>query len=236
MMTERPTPVRPITAKTPPGPLPMRSGPRPSWLSAGIAALAVTLSATVALPQAARAATSPKAELLQANAQLKKHFASKSPSWSPETDARNAKIKEIVGGFLDFEELAQRALNRHWDKLTPAKRTEFVRTLRELVERNYVKQLYGRPDYRLKLEEEEIQGDQATVRGSLLAKSRGKKVTMALEYKLLRKGNRWVVYDVVTDDLSLLENYRADFNKIIAKESFDALLAKMKKKLAEKDG
>ena len=57
---------------------------------------------------------------------------------------------------------------------------------------------------------------------------------MALEYKLVRKSNRWVVYDVITDDLSLLENYRAEFNKVIAKESFDALLARMKKKLAEK--
>ena len=57
---------------------------------------------------------------------------------------------------------------------------------------------------------------------------------MALEYKMLRKANRWVVYDVITDDLSLLENYRAEFNKVIAKESFDALLSKMKKKLSEK--
>jgi len=217
-------------------------GAPPAFLRRGraaaafLGALTAALGAALVLPPTALAATGPKDELLQANAKLKKHFASKSPSWSPEADARNAKIKEIVGGFLDFEELAQRALIRHWDKLSPAKRAEFVRTLRELVERNYVKQLYGQPHYRLKLEEEEIEGDQAVVRGTLLAKSRGKKVTMALEYKLLRKANRWVVYDVVTDDLSLLENYRADFNKVIAKESFDALLAKMKKKLAEKDG
>ena len=73
-----------------------------------------------------------------------------------------------------------------------------------------------------------------TVTGTLFATARGKKVTMALEYKMIRKGNRWVVYDVITDDLSLLENYRAEFNKVITRESFDALLGKMKKKLAEK--
>jgi phospholipid transport system substrate-binding protein len=177
---------------------------------------------------------SPRAALEEANSRLKKVFGSQKPSWSPEADAKNADIKKIVGGFLDFEELAKRSLSRHWEGLPANKKAEFVKTLRELVERNYVRQLYGQPDYNLKLEKEEKTGPEATVTGTLFATARGKKVTMALEYKLLRKGNRWVVYDVVTDDLSLLENYRAEFNKVIAKESFDALLGKMKKKLAEK--
>ena len=174
------------------------------------------------------------ADLKKANQQLKKSFGNRKPSWSPEAEAKNAEIRKIVGGFLDFEELARRALARHWDGLTAKQRTEFVKTLRELVERNYVRQLYGQPEYDLRLEREEKSGDQATVWGTLHATAKGKKVTMALEYKLVHKGNRWVVYDVVTDELSLLENYRAEFNKVIAKESFDALLTRMKKKLAEK--
>ena len=52
-----------------------------------------------------------------------------------------------------------------------------------------------------------------------------------MEYKLLYKGDRWLVYDVITDEQSMLENYRAEFNKIISKESFDALLKRMKKRL-----
>ena len=177
---------------------------------------------------------SPMADLKKANQQLKKSFGNKKPSWSPEADAKNAEIRKIVGSFLDFEELARRSLAKHWDGLTAKQRADFVKTLRELVERNYIKQLYGQPDYDLRLEREEKGADEATVWGTLHATAKGKKVTMALEYKLVRKGNRWVVYDVITDDLSLLENYRAEFNKVIAKESFDALLARMKKKLAEK--
>ena len=65
--------------------------------------------------------------------------------------------------------------------------------------------------------------------------ARGKKVKIALEYKMLWKGDHWVVYDVVTDEQSMLENYRAEFNKIINKEGFDALMKRMKKKLDEKD-
>ena len=56
-----------------------------------------------------------------------------------------------------------------------------------------------------------------------------------MEYKLLAKDNRWLVYDVITDEQSMLETYRAEFNKTINKESFDALLRRMKKKLEEKE-
>ena len=191
-------------------------------------------AAPAAPAPAAAGGDSPMAELRKANANLKKTFSNRKPSWSPEAEAKNSEVQKIVGGFLDFDELARRSLSRHWEKLTPKQRTEFSKTLRELVERNYIRQLYGQPDYDLKLEREEREGTEATVWGTLHAKSKGKKVTMALEYKLLKKANRWVVYDVITDDLSLLENYRAEFNKVIARESFDALLAKMKKKLAEK--
>ena len=65
--------------------------------------------------------------------------------------------------------------------------------------------------------------------------SRGKKVEIALQYKMICKDGKWVVYDVVTDEQSMLENYRAEFNKIINKDGFEALLKRMKKKLAEKD-
>jgi phospholipid transport system substrate-binding protein len=180
--------------------------------------------------------SSPMNELRDANARLKKVLGDRKPSWSPEADAKNTALRKIVDSFLDFDELARRALIKHWDGLTPKQRTEFVKTLRALVERNYLDQMYGQPNYDLKLENESKSGTDATVTGVLHATARGKKVDMALEYKLVYKNNAWLVYDVITDDLSLLENYRAEFNKIIAKESFDALLAKMKKRLEDKPG
>jgi phospholipid transport system substrate-binding protein len=178
--------------------------------------------------------SSPMADLKKANAKLKKVLGDRKPSWSPEADVKNAELKKIVGSFLDFEELARRSLGKNWDARTPKERTEFVKTLRELVERNYVQQIYGQPEYELKLDKETKNGSDASVTGVLHAVARGKKVTMELEYKLVYKSGAWVVYDVITDDLSLLENYRSEFNKIIAKESFDALLSRMKKKLADK--
>jgi phospholipid transport system substrate-binding protein len=146
-------------------------------------------------------------------------------------------VRKIVGSFLDYGELARRALARHWEPLTPKQREDFVSTLRELVERSYLRQIHGNAAYNIKYDKEtkEKSGTEATVTATLNPVSRGKKVAIALEYKMLYKDGHWVVYDVLTDDQSMLENYRAEFNKIITKESFDALLKKMKNKLDEKE-
>jgi phospholipid transport system substrate-binding protein len=175
--------------------------------------------------------TSPMADLKKSNAALKKLFQKSPPSWSPEHDAKRSEMRKIVSSFLDFEELAHRALARHWEGLLPKQRTEFVSVLRDLIERNYIKQVHGQPNYDLHFLKESIVDSEATVNANLESSSDGKKVTVDMEYKLLYKGSRWLVYDVITDEQSMLENYRAEFNKIITKESFDALLKRMKKRL-----
>jgi phospholipid transport system substrate-binding protein len=181
------------------------------------------------------AGSSPMAELKKSNGTLKKLFQKQSPSWSPEQDAKRSELRKIVSSFLDFEELAHRALARHWDEINPKQRKEFVSVLRDLIERNYIKQVHGQPNYDLRFDKETINGSDATVEATLNTTNNGKKVVVAMEYKLLYKGNRWLVYDVVTDEQSMLENYRAEFNRVITKESFDALLKKMKKRLEKAD-
>jgi len=180
--------------------------------------------------------TSPMAELKKSNADLDKVLKRNVPNWTPEAELQRTEVRKLVGSFLDYHELAHRALARHWDTLTPKQREEFSNTLRELVERSYLKQLHGGPGgYNIKYEKEEKRGNEADVDATLHTTSRGKKVDVALQYKMLGKNGHWVVYDVLTDEQSMLENYRAEFNKIITKESFDALMKKMKKKLDEKE-
>jgi phospholipid transport system substrate-binding protein len=181
------------------------------------------------------ASSSPMAELKRSNLALDKALQKNRPNWSPEAELQRSEVRKIVGGFLDYGELAHRALARHWEPLTPKQREEFVSTLRELVERSYLRQIHGNAAYNIKYEKEEKTAGEATVTATLNTVSRGKKVAIALEYKMLYKEGHWVVYDVLTDDQSMLENYRAEFNKIITKESFDALLKKMKNKLDEKE-
>jgi phospholipid transport system substrate-binding protein len=175
------------------------------------------------------------AELKRSNEKLDKILQKNRPDWSPEAELQRSEVRKLVGSFLDYGELAKRSLARHWEGLTVKQRDEFVNTLRELVERSYLKQVHGNANYNIKYDKETKQDSEATVTGMLNTMARGKKVKIALEYKMLWRGDHWVVYDVVTDEQSMLENYRAEFNKIINKEGFDALMKRMNKKLNEKD-
>jgi phospholipid transport system substrate-binding protein len=206
---------------------------RPLVVLLGAALLAGSVARAAETPPPAN--SSPMAELKKSNAQLDKVLQKNKPNWSPEAELERSEVKKLVGSFLDYQELARRSLAKHWDKLTPKQRDEFVETLRQLVERSYLKQVHGSPNYNIKYDKEEKNGTEADVTATLNTVTRGKKTKVALEYKMLWKEGHWVVYDVITDEQSMLENYRAEFNKIINRDGFDALLKKMRKKLDEKD-
>jgi phospholipid transport system substrate-binding protein len=206
---------------------------RPLVVLLGAALLAGSVARAAETPPPAN--SSPMAELKKSNAQLDKVLQKNKPNWSPEAELERSEVKKLVGSFLDYQELARRSLAKHWDKLTPKQRDEFVETLRQLVERSYLKQVHGSPNYNIKYDKEEKNGTDADVTATLNTVTRGKKTKVALEYKMLWKEGHWVVYDVITDEQSMLENYRAEFNKIINRDGFDALLKKMRKKLDEKD-
>jgi phospholipid transport system substrate-binding protein len=221
------------TAKAPKATKP-RAGAGGAGGGGGTAAIAAVVEDKDVPMSVPPAASSPLGELKKSNDQLDKLLKKKYPAWSPESEAQKAAVRKLVGGFLDYRELAHRALAKHWETLTAGQRQEFVATLRELVERSYLKQVSGDPNYNIKYEKEEKAEGEATVEATLATMARGKKVKIALIYKLIHK-DHWLVYDVITDEQSMLENYRAEFNKIINKDGFDVLLKRMKKKLDEKD-
>ena len=209
----------------------VRRAPNVTFLAAFVLVLLASGAARATEPPPS---SSPMAELKKSNAQLDKVLQRNRPNWSPEAELQRSEVRKVVGGFLDYGELARRSLGKHWDTITPKQRDEFVETLRELVERSYLRQIHGSANYNIKYDKEEKNGQEATVDATLNTVVRNKKTKVALQYKMLWK-DRWVVYDVLTDDQSMLENYRAEFNKIINKDGFDALLRRMKKKLDEKE-
>jgi phospholipid transport system substrate-binding protein len=194
---------------------------------------AVDKAAEKAAPPPAN--SSPMAELKKSNEKLDKILMKNRPNWSPEAELQREEVRKLVGSFLDYGELSKRSLARHWDTISAKQREDFVSTLRDLVERSYLKQVHGNANYNIKYDKEIKDGNEATVTGTLNTTARGKKVKIALEYKMIWKGDHWVVYDVVTDEQSMVENYRAEFNKIINKDGFETLLKRMKKKLEEKE-
>ncbi|HVV84856.1 MAG TPA: ABC transporter substrate-binding protein [Kofleriaceae bacterium] len=196
-----------------------------------LAVLALTL---VVAPLAARAADGPGTKVVrQANDTIAALLKQKAPPGSDAEKQAAAKVTTSVRDFLDIKELTQRALVDHWAKLTEAQRTDFLDTLRSLIEDNYVKGLRANLDYQVSYLGEEP-GDHGTtvVHTQIQAKKKGRPVTIKVDYVLMQQGGKLVCFDVKTDGVGLVDNYRAQFNKIIAKEGFDGLLARMKKKRA----
>lgn len=198
--------------------------------------LAVVMMASLGIGSVAHAAATlgPMATLKQKNGDVDKLLRQKVDKGTPAEQKQKDEIKKLAATLLDYDELAQKSLAAHWEKLTSPQRTEFVSTLRELIERNYVKQLRTNLDYQVQYKNEENEGDQATVATVVKVKSAGKKTDAEIIYKMKKAADGWRVWDVITDEISLVKNYRTQFNKIITEQSYDALIKKMKSKL--KDG
>ncbi len=160
----------------------------------------------------------------QTNQRLRQLISSNAP---PE------KITREMRGLFDIAILARRALVDHWDEMSTAQRDEVTRTLREVVERNYVSQLRQNLKYQVKYVGEEPQGEDVLVRTTIQAERKGRPFEISVDYLLHPEGDSWRVYDIVTDEVSLLKNYRSQFNRIIAKEGVDGLIRRMKAKLVE---
>ncbi len=168
-----------------------------------------------------------------ANATITKLLAKKVEAGSAEEKKLAGEVTVSIRGFLDVDELGQRALADHWSGLKAEQREEYLTLLRGLIEDNYVKGLRANVEYKVEYKAETKQKDGTRlVKTEIKTKRRGRAYTIKVDYVLKEAGGKWKAYDVSTDGVGLVENYRAQFNKIISKDGFDGLIAKMKKKRA----
>jgi phospholipid transport system substrate-binding protein len=144
---------------------------------------------------------------------------------------RRVAVRKIANEIFDFSETAKRSLGRHWLGRTPAEQAEFVQVFTDLLERSYISkvELYGGEKMQYVSDAVE-NGDQAKVQTKLMTKQGGE---IPIEYRMHKKAERWLVYDVVIEGVSLVSNYRTQFNKIIQTSSFQELVKKMKSKQEE---
>jgi phospholipid transport system substrate-binding protein len=154
------------------------------------------------------------------------------PSMKSEAKAkeRRAVVRKIANDLFDFGETAKRSLGRHWQARSEKEREEFVNLFADLLERSYIGKidLYG--GEKVVYMGETIDGDLATVRTKIVTKQG---TEASIDYRLLKRGDRWMVYDVVLENVSLVSNYRTQFNKIIQTASYQELVKKMKTKQDE---
>src|SRR5262247_3306423 len=147
---------------------------------------------------------------------------------------RRKKLREAIFVRFDFQEMAQRSLGAHWQRRTPEEQAEFIRVFSDLLEQTYVDKIESYNNEKFIYTNERIDGPYAEV-GSKMRNAKGEEFT--INYKLHRAGEDWRVYDLVIENVSLVNNYRSQFNRILSSSTYDELVMKLKRKLSDdRDG
>lgn len=150
-----------------------------------------------------------------------------------QTEAKRKELREIVYPKFDFTEMARRSLGSHWQRRSADEQREFVRLFTELVENAYMTNLDGYQGEKVVIGAEKQDKEFAQVDTKIITK---KGEEFAVNYKLHQAENDWKIYDVVIENISIVNNYRSQFNRVIAQSSFEELFRKMKDKQFESAG
>jgi phospholipid transport system substrate-binding protein len=140
---------------------------------------------------------------------------------------RREKLKEVIYRRFDFTEMAKRSLGSEWRRHSPEEQKEFVQLFRELLENAYLDKIESYSGQEVRYLKERVDNNYAEV-DTKLVDNKGQEFSIV--YRLYNTGGDWKVYDVVIEDISLVNNYRAQFSRVLAKSSYAELVDRMKKK------
>jgi len=136
-------------------------------------------------------------------------------------------LRQVVYSRFDFAEMAKRSLGAQWQRRSAEEQREFVKLFTALMENGYMSNLEGYDGEKVIIAGEKQDKEFAEVDTKVVTK-KGEEI--AINYKLRQAGGDWKIYDVVIENISLVNNYRSQFNRVIARSSFDELMRKMKEK------
>jgi len=137
------------------------------------------------------------------------------------------RLRQIVYPLFDFNEMAMRSLGANWRRLNPQQRQEFVSTFTALLEKTYADQIDLYNGQKVVYSGESTDGNYAQVDSRIIDKN---EQTYSVVYRLHRVEGKWKIYDIVAENISLVNNYRSQFNRVIARSSFEELLKTMTQK------
>lgn len=143
---------------------------------------------------------------------------------------RRSDIRRVARGLFDFNEMARLTLAAHWKDRSAREQDEFVRLFTDLLERSYLTTIENYAGETIVFVGESVSDPYAQVRSRITTQRR---VEISIDYRLRKKDARWAVYDVVLDGVSLVSNYRSQFNTIIRTSSFADLVTKLRSKQIE---
>ena len=143
-------------------------------------------------------------------------------------ELRRKKLKDAIYPRFDFSEMAKRSLATHWRDRSQKEREEFVNLFADLLEQSYHKKLESYTDQEIIYAKEQIEDKFGLVATKIV--SQKENLDIPIDYKLMRQDGQWRVYDVVVEGVSLVSNYRSQFNRIIQTSSYAELIRKMRVK------
>jgi phospholipid transport system substrate-binding protein len=144
--------------------------------------------------------------------------------------ARRQKLRDIVAKSFDFTEMARSALGYHWRQLTPQQQQEFTRVFISFIENSYLAKINQYSGQQVQFLGEQKDGaEYAVVKTSLVQEG---KDPISIDYRLLNKNGQWKIYDVTVDAISIIANYRNQFNRVMNNQGYDKLIADLKAKEA----
>ena len=146
-----------------------------------------------------------------------------------DTDEERAALKAIVGELFDFETFGRESLGRDWAERTEAEREEFIAVNRQLIEKNYADPALYTKAEKIDYTGVAVEDAKATVKTTV----HYKREMSTIDYKLHLVEGKWLIYDMVIDELSVARSNRSQFRREIRKSSFAGLLDKLKQKLRE---
>lgn len=142
---------------------------------------------------------------------------------------KKKKIKEILEYTIDWPEVSKRVLGIHYRRLKPEQIEKFEHLFKEFVKNVYAKKFLKYSGEKIVYEKEIVEGNYASVKMKLITTD-NQEIPMVC--KLLKRGDKWYVYDVLIEGISMVNNYRIQINKIIARKGFSGLIRILEKKVS----
>jgi phospholipid transport system substrate-binding protein len=192
--------------------------------------IAACISIVVWLLATSAAADSPTAQIKSTVDQVIKLLTDPRLSGENKNHERHRLLRDTILPQFDFKEMSRRSLGPNWRRLTPKQQDEFVDVFTDLLGKAYLGRIESYNKERFIYINETIDEPYAEVRSKIVT-SKGEE--FSINYRLRQTGGMWKIYDVVVEDISLVNNYRSQFDRILSKTSYDELIRRMKEKLSD---
>jgi phospholipid transport system substrate-binding protein len=143
---------------------------------------------------------------------------------------RRQALKKSISTIFDYSEMAKRSLGKHWNQRSAAEKKQFTDLFASLLENSYAGKIESYNNEKIIYLKEIVEGDHAEVKSKVVTPKRDE---YSLDYRLLNEKGKWMVYDVVIEGVSLVANYRTQFNNIIGTNGYPQLVKKLQTKTEE---